>query len=248
MNSTRREFLLVSFFFGLLAIVDTWPLARHLTTHVIGRPDGVDAWTGLWALTWGIHSLANNPLHYFDANIFFPHAQSLAFDDHLFGTAMLLAPLQWLVANPTLSYNTAVLLSFVVAGTGAYFLVRQITTSSAAGLAAGLIFAFSPWRFLHVGQLGVLALGGLPWAFLVGHLYLESGKRRLIYLSVFFAWFVAASSTVGAGYLLVAPIPLAIVLFLPRFAKARERIWRHRGHLVLALGLFVVLMTPLVAP
>jgi hypothetical protein len=247
-SATRREFLLVGFFFALLAIVDTWPLARHMTTRVIGGPDGVDAWTGLYTLTWGIHSLANNPLQYFNSNNFYPHAESLAFGDHLFGQALLLAPIQWLLATPTLTYNVGVLLSFVVAGVGAYFLARQVTGSVAAGLTAGLLFGFSPWRFQHVGQLGVLALGGLPWAFLVGHLYLESAHRRLIYLAAFFAWFVAASSTVGAGYLIVAPIPLLIVILLPRFAKARERIWKHRGHLVVALGLFVVGMAPLTAP
>jgi hypothetical protein len=248
LSATRREFLLVGFFFMLLAVVDTWPLARHVTTHVIGGPNGVDAWTGLYTLTWGIHSLANNPLHYFNANVFYPHAESLAFGDHLFGQALLLAPVQWLLATPTLTYNLGVLLSFVVAGLGAYFLARQVTGSSAAGLTAGLLFAFSPWRFQHVGQLGVLALGGLPWAFLAGHLYLESAQRRLIYLAAFFAWFVAASSTVGAGYLFVGPLPLLVVLLLPRFRKARERIWNHRGHLILALALFVLALVPLTAP
>lgn len=248
MNTTRREFLLVGLFFTILAVIGTWPLTRHLTTHVIGRPDGVDAWNGLYVLTWGIHSLANNPLQYFNANVFYPHAEALAFGEHLFGQALLLAPIQWLLATPTLTYNLGVLLSFPVAGIGAYFLGRQITGSVAAGLTAGLLFAFSPWRFLHVGQLGVLALGGLPWAFLAGHLYIETGQRRLIYLAAFFAWFVAASSTVGAGYLIVAPIPLLLVLFLPRFRRGRDRIWRHRGHLLLAFGLFLVGMAPLTTP
>ncbi len=248
MNATRREFLLVGLFFTILAILSTWPLTRHLTTHVIGRPDGVDAWNGLYVLTWGIHSLANHPLQYFNANIFYPHAESLAFGDHLFGQALLLAPIQWLLATPTLTYNLGVLLSFPVAGVGAYFLARQITGSVAAGLTAGILFAFSPWRFEHVGQLGVLALGGLPWAFLAGHLYIETPHRRLIYLATFFAWFVAASSPIGAGYLLVAPIPLLLVLMLPRFQRGRQRIWRHRGHLVLALGLFVLGLAPLTTP
>lgn len=248
MNATRREFLLVGLFFTILAILSTWPLARHLTTHVIGRPDGVDAWNGLYVLTWGIHSLANHPLQYFNANIFYPHAEALAFGDHLFGQALLLAPIQWLLATPTLTYNLGVLLTFPVAGVGAYFLARQITGSVAAGLTAGILFAFSPWRFEHVGQLGVLALGGLPWAFLAGHLYIETAHRRLIYLATFFAWFVAASSPIGAGYLLVSPIPLLLVLMLPRFRKGRQQIWRHRGHLVLALGLFIFALAPLTAP
>jgi hypothetical protein len=245
---TRRELLLVLPFFIGMAVLFTWPLATRLTSHVPGTADGVNAMVGLYVLTWGIHALANHPFQFFHANVFYPNAESLAFGDHLFGVAASMAPLQWTLANPTLTYNAAVLLSFAVAGLGAYLLARHMTGSVRAGLLAGILFGFSMFRFHHLGQLSVLALHGLPWIFLIGHMYLETRRGRMIYLGAFFALWQITSSALSLGLLGVSAL-LAFVFALIRQSRRHKVLfWKHRIHFLAATAGLLLAAHPFMKP
>ena len=54
----------------LLAIVHTWPLALNLA-H-LSRNDNGDAQLNEWILAWVAHQLPRDPIHLFEANIFYP--------------------------------------------------------------------------------------------------------------------------------------------------------------------------------
>lgn len=248
MTRTKRELSLILPFYAGLTLLFTWPLATRLFSHVPVTGNGVDALSGLYALTWGIHALANAPFDYFQSNVFYPHAESLAFGDHLFGMAATLAPLQWTLANPTLTYNVGVLLSFVIAAAGAYLLARQITGSVRPGLLAGLLYGFSATRFAELGRLDALALHGLPWIFLLGHLYLESKRRRLIYLGAFFTLVQGVSSTRSLSLLAVsAALAFSYSLYRQR-RRHRFLFWRHRVHFLTAFAIFLLGLAPFVKP
>ncbi len=248
MNSTRRELILVVPFFAALFLLMAWPLARNFTTLVPTSGDGADALTGLYILNWGIHALANQPFGYFNANNFYPHVETLAFGEHLFGVAVMMAPFQWTLAHPILTYNLTLVLSFTLAGTGAYFLARQVTGSVRAGLIAGILYGFSPFRIDHIGDLGTLALHGLPWILLIGHLYLEDRRRRLIYLGAFFALVQVLSSTVSLYYLVVGSF-LALIMAVYRQRRASSSVlWSHRLHFLTVTALLLFFLFPFLKP
>ena len=69
----------------LLAIVMTWPLVIHLG-DMVPRDIG-DPLAEAWQPAWGGHALLHQPLHFFDANRFWPLKDSLAFGDALIGYA-----------------------------------------------------------------------------------------------------------------------------------------------------------------
>ena len=46
-------------------------------------------------MAWVSHQVVTNPLHLFDANIFYPERYTLAYSDHLFVQSMMGAPLLW---------------------------------------------------------------------------------------------------------------------------------------------------------
>ena len=240
MTGTRRELALIVPFYSALAVLFTWPLVSRIMSHVAVTGDVIRAFSGLYSITWGIHALANQPLHFFQCNVLYPHANALAFGDPLFGMAVVLAPIQWIFLNPTLTYNVAVLVSFVVAATGAYLLARLITGSFRAGLLAGLLYGFSPWRFSEIDHLDGLALMGLPWVFLIGHLYLEMRTRRLIYLGAFFA-VVQCATSLPSVILLAGSTVVAFGYSLYRQTR-RHRVffWQHRGHFAVAALAFLV--------
>src|ERR1700730_11083022 len=66
-----------------LALITTWPLVLHLPSRI--APDLGDPIRTAWQVGWVGHAMLHDPLHMFDANVFYPHPLSLAFSDSLLG-------------------------------------------------------------------------------------------------------------------------------------------------------------------
>src|SRR2546423_165032 len=132
--------------FAALALLMTWPLARNLRTAV-AYPG--DPYINAWILDWDWYATLHQPLHLFQANAFYPAKDSLAFSENLYGIALLLFPLRALGIGPLTAHNAAVLLGFAFSGFAAFLLGRMISGSAPAGIAAGIFYAFVPFRFTH---------------------------------------------------------------------------------------------------
>jgi len=96
---TSKAGLLTLALFVALAILHTWPLATAPGT--LSRNDNGDFILHEWIMAWVSHQVVTNPLHLFDANIFYPERYTLAYSDHLFVQSMLGAPLLWAGASPS---------------------------------------------------------------------------------------------------------------------------------------------------
>jgi hypothetical protein len=204
MRSTRVDaaacayFLLASLFF-------TWPLLPRMTTALSSSPDSL---LNAWAIGWSFHILPRDPLSLFDANIFFPRPDTLAYSEHLFGITVLVWPVFALSGNLSLAYNVALLSSFVLSGIGMYLLVREITGSLWAALVSGTIFLAAPYRFGHLLQLQLLTLQWFPFVFWCAIRYLREGRGRELAGIVVFSLLQALSCNYYMVYL-----ALAVVLF-----------------------------------
>jgi hypothetical protein len=150
-------------FFLLLTSLLTYPLVRHLGDAV---EDGQDALLNVWIMTWDSHALLTDPLHLFDANIFYPYANTLAYSEINLSQALLALPVTLVSGNPVLGYNAALFLTFVLSGWGMYLLVRRLTGSGAGGLAAGIVFAFDAFKLSNLAQIQLVSLHWLPFALL----------------------------------------------------------------------------------
>ena len=150
--------------YGLLALISTYPLWRHLSAAVPG--DIGDPLLNTWILAWDGHALLTDPAHLFDANIFFPLKDTLAYSEHLLGTALPMLPILLISGEPVLAYNVAFLTSFVLSGFGLYLLVLRYTGNRLAAFLAGLAFAFAPYRLSLIGHLSLLTVQWLPLALL----------------------------------------------------------------------------------
>src|SRR4051794_21742130 len=142
----------------------TWPWVLHMNEAI--NPFG-DVVVQMTSLRWNAHALLTNPLGLFEAPFFYPYAHSLAFSENLLGQTILALPILWLTGNPALAGNFNILLSFVLTGLFTYLLARDLSGSRAAGIFAGVAFAFSPFRFMQMGHLHMLATQWFPltlWA------------------------------------------------------------------------------------
>src|SRR5580765_564614 len=97
-------------FFTLVAIANSFPLILHPGTS-IGQHG--DAYFSVWRLAWVAHQLRADPWHLFDANIYYPHHDTLAYSDVMILPGVALAPLHWAGLDALLIYNLTLIAAFV---------------------------------------------------------------------------------------------------------------------------------------
>ena len=137
----------------------TWPLARILRR---GVSDPGDPYHLTWVLDWDWFATFHQPLHLFQANIFYPTPDTLAYSENLYGIAMFLFPLRAIGIGALTAHSIAVILAFAFSGFAACVLGRAITGSTIAGVAAGVFYAFLPWRFNQLSHVHNIWSGWLP--------------------------------------------------------------------------------------
>ncbi|MCC7240545.1 MAG: hypothetical protein IT180_01360 [Acidobacteria bacterium] len=195
----------------VLASIFTYPLAFKLG-HV-GRLNTDDGRWSIWVVSWVAHALIADPAGVYQANIFYPERNALAFSEANLVEGALGAPVWVLTHNPYATHNVVALLSFVIAAAGAYYLVRYLTGHRGAAAVAGVLFAFCPFVFARTAHIQLLFTGGIPFCLLAFHRLVDRvSVGRAVALGVWL-WLQAlacayygifAGLMVGLGTLVVA--------------------------------------------
>jgi hypothetical protein len=229
--------------YGLLALVSIHPLWRHLTTAV--PSDIGDPLLNTWILAWDGHALLTDPDHLFDANIFFPLKDTLAYSEHLLGTALPMLPILLISGEPVLAYNVAFLTSFALSGFGLYLLALRYTENRLAAFLAGLAFAFAPYRLSLMSHLSLLTIQWLPLALLYLDTFMSTTSRRSLALFAFFFICQAATSWHLAVFAAFIVALYALGNWLTRRAALS---WPVLAGLGAAACVTALIMVPLVRP
>lgn len=158
--------------FALLTAAMTWPQARHLATQATPHQD---VYFNMWRLRWFAHALVTPGAHLFDANIFYPEQGTLALSDAMPVEGAAAAPLLWIGVRPVLVHNLMLLAAIALSGAAMFALARYLTGSRAAGVVAGIIFAFAPYRLEHIMHMEMQWTMWMPLAFLALHRTLDTG-------------------------------------------------------------------------
>src|SRR5262245_39528261 len=203
---TRRAGLLPAIGGLLLSVVMTWPLLLHLSTD-ISRDIG-DPLAEVWQVAWGGHALLHQPLHFFDANRFWPIKESLAFGDALIGYAPA-GIIGSGVKAAIVRYNLLFIFAYGLAFFGAYLLARELGLGRPAAVIAGAAFAYAPFRLEQDGHMQVISSGGIPLTFA----FAVRGLRLNRPWWLFAAW-VVAWWQVSMGFVLGLPFAYLIALLL----------------------------------
>ncbi len=229
--------------FVILSLVLTHPLPLHLADAVEDRQDAL---LNVWITAWDGHQLLTDPLHLFDANIFYPYSRTLAYSELLLGNALLSLPITAVTGNPVLGYNVALLLSFILSGFGTYLLVRKLTGSSGAGLVAGTIFAFSSYRMTNLAQAQLLATQWIPFTLLALYQLVRQPRARYLAPLVLFFCLQALSSFYYGILLALAVVGFVIWEFGIRWNDIRKL--SVVLHLLLAACLLLLVILPFALP
>jgi hypothetical protein len=214
---TWREVGLLILGACLVSVVMHWPLILHLGEDI--PKDLGDPLAQAYQVAWDGHALAHQPLHFFDANQFWPFGDTLAFSDALIGYA----PAAVFGTGPhaaVVRYDVMFLFAYALAFAGAYLLGRELGLGPGAAAVVGAAYAFAPFRLEQDGHMQVISSGGIPLALAFG----VRGYRDRRPGWVFGAW-VIATWQVLFGFTL--GLPLAYLLLALWLVAAV--IWWRRG-------------------
>jgi hypothetical protein len=220
--------------YAIFTVVCTWPWARDPGRLALPYPDLLGH---VWGIGWVVHQAFHDPLHLYDANMYWPQTLSLAYTESLFPQSLAAAPIVLAGGAPLLAHNLVLLLTYPLAAGFAYLLAWELTRSRAAAFLAGLAYGFSAYRWVHVVHIGVLSFQWLPLVLLLlRRAVLRPKPRTFVALGA-----VAALQALSSGYYAVL-LALMLIAVAPLFVR---RAWR-RGSLLpvaaalLLAGLFVL--------
>lgn len=246
-----RELLFVSAAGIALAILMTWPLATDLAHLGRTLATNADGQFSIWNIAWVARTLAVDPLHLFDANIYFPHKLTLAYSEANIVPGLIGLPVYWLSRNPWLTTNVVMLFGFVSAYVGAYALMRYLTRDARAAGVAAILYAFCPYVFSHLSHIQLLMTGGMPLSLLALHRLADADQpiaaavtRRSIWLGLA----LAAQALSCAYYGIFAALMVGYATLL--FAITR-RLWRSTHYWIGIAGaaaLSIAIVLPFFIP
>lgn len=216
--------------FALLSLALNRELLPHLTDALPGNAG--DPMLNAWILGWVSDALIARPGELWNAPIFHPHANALAFSEHLIGMALFVAPVYWLTGNAILTYNIAFLAGYAFIGFALFVLVRALTGRADAGVVAGVVVACSPYLVSsQVARVQMLSAGWSVLTFFWLHRYLATSQRWALAAGAV-CWALQLLSNTYLGVFLAVPVG---VLLLVSFARRRPAFgWRHAGALAAA--------------
>jgi len=212
----RRDAAALAIFFALTVIL-TNPLALHLANAV---EDKQDALLNTWIIAWVGHALITDPLNLFNANIFYPYPNTLAFSETMLPQGIFVLPFNLAFDNTILGYNLVLLSSFFFAAYAMYLFVFDLTRSRPAAIIAGTIFSFNPYNLGNLAQVQLLSFGWMPLAMLFFQKILKTtddrrqmteSKWRNAFL---FALFFSLQCLSSFYYAFLAAISVSLNLFV----------------------------------
>lgn len=226
-------------FFTLISCLMLYPLIIDFFDKLAL---GGDAYEYVWKLWWFKHTLLETGQSpWVVPEIYFPYGYLLAYGEATPANTILALPLTWLLGEiPT--YNLLVLLSTILSGFTMFLLAREVSGNFWAGLLAGVIYAFSPFRRLQILHLNILTTQWLPLIFYFLERFLKT--RNPIYglvaglsfgLNALASWYYAVAGALFVGlWSLFRMRPLTQDL-------NQKQSWH-------ALGLFIIVTILLVGP
>jgi hypothetical protein len=199
----------------------------------------------VWNVAWVAHALTTDPASVFDANIFYPHKQALAFSEANFVAGIVAIPVWVTTKNPYAAYNTVVLLAFAGAALAGYLLVRVLGGSRFGAAIAGGLYGFSPYMFAHIPHIQLLMTFGPALSMAAFHHFSKAPSvRRGLTLGGALTLTGLACAYYGIYSALMVGVGLV-------WTMCEHRRWRDRafwGGILAAGAVVTVVIGPLFVP
>jgi hypothetical protein len=226
-----------------LAVLLTSPLA--FTLGRVARVDSGDGQFAIWNVAWVARTIVADPGQLYDANIFYPVRNALAFSEANLGAGLLAVPAYWLTRDAIIAHTVVVILSFALAAAVTYALARYLRADRPAAAVAAISFAFAPFVVSHLAHIQLLMTFGLPLELLALHRFADRptpGRAAVLGMAIALTALFCAYYGVFGG--------LAVGLGVLYYAWTRD-LWPRWQYWTLAIGaaaLAAALVWPFFSP
>ena len=214
----------------------TWPQLIHF--HQV--TDFGDPLLNSWVLAWDAHAMVSQPLHFFDANIFFPSQRTLLYSEPLILPGLVLAPLSWMHLDPIAVHNVLLFTGYIASGTAIFILVRSLQSDVVVAFVAAVIFTVHPYRTEIYPKVQLQLIFWVPLALAALHRLLVSGRRGD---AVWLGLLLAAQAYTCIYYGVFGPIAVATVACVLVIASGKQP-----RHTFVSLGIAALISIISVAP
>jgi hypothetical protein len=204
-----------------LACLMTWPLVA--APGRLGRTTTMDGLYSIWNVAWVARTIVTHPLSLFDANIFYPHHDTLAYSEANIVAGVVAIPAWVLTRNAYAAHSSALLFAFASTFLAMWLLARRLTGNPASALVAAILFAFCPYFYAHTAHIQLLMGGGIPLSMLALHRLADApSPRRGLALGIA----VAIQALACAYYGIFAGLMVGYAVL---FLATTRRMWRVKS-------------------
>lgn len=219
----------------------TYPVAFQLKDSVLGH-NGDNIYF-VWLVRWYQKVFLEGQGHpFFNPLMNYPQGWNLSTTDTALASVLPGVPFS-VFLGPIAGYNIAMLLTFVLSGFFMYLWVRSVTKSELAGILAGTLFAFSPFRMAHF-LAGHLNLSGTEWfpLYFWGLYTLLRPKQKIDWIFVALTGLALGAIAFTSMYylymtLLISVIFVLVYLLFVRFKPLSNKIFWFQAILAAMIAL-----------
>jgi hypothetical protein len=242
-GAPRRVGLVVAGTYAVIAFAltfPTWP--ARLRTHIPG--DSGDALLNLWILRWVGHHATAGWSALWDAPIFSPHHDTLAYSESLIPVSVAHRLLSLLVRSDVMAFDLLYVAGWFASMWFTYLLARRLTVTTAGAFVAGLVYTLATPRLSQYGHFQLTFGFMVPVVLLcVLRLFERPTALRATVLGAVLAALILSTSYHGVSTLIVLAIvvPGLVLWWRP------ERLRATLLGLAIAAAVTAVLVAPVAA-
>ncbi|AKB73991.1 hypothetical protein MSLAZ_0730 [Methanosarcina lacustris Z-7289] len=184
-KNSLKEHAGVLILYTLLTFILTYPVIFKIRTSIPGGGDAFHWLRILWYAPVAIFNPGLTKLTH-DYLMFYPYGIPASPFQSAFN--QVLTYLLSSVMALHQAYNILWLFSFIFGAYGTYLLVIYLTNDKIASFIAGIVFAFSPYHFVHsLGHFGATSIEWIPFcALYLMKMFREGGIRNSFIAGIFF--------------------------------------------------------------
>ncbi len=228
--------IIVFIIFLISSIYITFPLIFHLGDYTTGLGDEMVI---AWIQNWVIHALTTNPLSLFNANIYYPYENSLAFSDVFITSSILSFPILKIINEPIAAVNFTFISSLTMLGFSIYLLCFYLTRNFLASILSGILVVFSPAVLDKAVHLQILSIQWVPLSILFFIIFLKRYQTR--YLMSSLAFFVLQTyNSFLPGYFIVLSYIVILLFFLWNKKLDLKRLFSIKNGALFAITVILI--------
>jgi len=184
-KKSLKEHASVLILYTLLTSILTYPVVFNIRNHIPGDGDAFQWIRILWYMPVAIFNPGLTKLTH-DYLIFYPDGIPASPFQSAFN--QILSYILSSIMEIHVVYTILWLFSFIFGAYGAYLLVRYLTNDRTSSFIAGIVFAFSPYHFVHaLGHFGATSIEWIPFcALYLMKMFKEGGVRNSFFAGIFF--------------------------------------------------------------